>query len=137
VAVMKEMGSTAGKLSAPGHSGRLSVGNCSSDTRVKVGSWLLAVFFLVGFCCLGLLSRKVGAIFEGMSVPFIDRFLATFGPIGFPLLGLFAAGSFVLSGRFRGRGWLQLILAVLFAVIGLWSFEVLMSPMFRTPVYAG
>ena len=105
-----------------------------TDNRAKIDSWFLAAVFLLGFCYLGFFTHRFAQIFEGMRLPLTERFIISYGPIAFPLVGVFAAASFVLSALLSRRSWLQWMLIAFFALVGIWSFGLLVRPRFNMAV---
>jgi hypothetical protein len=106
--------------------------NHPTHIQVRRDSWLLAVAFLIAFCCLGFFIARFAPIFRGVEseLPAADRLIIAYGPIAFPLLGGIAALSFVLSDHFFRRQWTQWALIALYVPIILWAFSSLVAPKF-------
>ena len=106
--------------------------NHPTDIQVRRDSWLLAAAFLIAFCWLGFFTAKLAPIFRGMEsmLPAADRLIVACGPIAFPLLGVLAALSFVLSDRFFHRQWTQWALIALYVPVIVWAFSSLAAPRF-------
>jgi hypothetical protein len=113
---------------------RLLAVNNSTDIRARRDSWFVGAFFLTAFCFLGFFTAKLAPLFQGMesTLPAAVRFIVAYGPVAFPLFGVLAATSFVVSNRLFQRQWPQWALIVLYALIVLWAFGSLVAPRFIT-----
>ena len=106
----------------------------STEIRARIDAWLLAAVFLFAFCFLGLFTSKFAPMFQDMEfvLPATVRLIVVCGPVAFPLLGILAAVSFVLSNVYFRRQWPQLALMLLYGLVILWVFQSLLTPRFNT-----
>ena len=109
---------------------------------IRGHSWAIAGGFLLAFCWLGWAAVRFGSIFQGMgmehSLPVVNWFAATYGPIAFPLFGILAAAAFVLSDLMFRKRWIERALIAVFALLLIFALRgflicgVFMAPNVRT-----
>ena len=93
--------------------------------RVRRESWGIAAFFIIAFCWLGFLTFKWAPIFEGLwRVPTSTRLVVAYGAVAFPLLGIVAAATLILSSMFLAHR-MQWVWILLFTLILIWGFRAL------------
>jgi hypothetical protein len=110
-----------------------------SPRRVRRESWATAGFFLIVFCWLGFATTKFAVVYEGLEarLPFATRFVEAHGGVAFPLLGIIAAATLILSSAYLAR-WMQWVWIMLFALLVYWGFTLLfadvggLGPAFKT-----
>jgi len=109
----------------------------STEIRARIDAWLLAAVFLFAFCFLGFFTSKFAPMFQDMEsvLPATVRLIVVCGPVAFPLLGILAAVSFVLSNVYFRRQWPQLALMLLYGLTILWVFQSLVAPRFNTETF--
>jgi len=94
-------------------------------TQIRRQSWAIAVLILIAFSLLGFGAVGIRSLFKGFDVhwPFATRFGVTHGPVAFPVFGIVAGTTLILSDFFVLHRWVQRILIFLFALVIIWAFE--------------
>jgi len=97
--------------------------------RVRIESWTTATFFLIVFCWLGFAAVRSAPIYQGLELrmPVATRLVVAYGAVAFPLLGIMAATTFILSSVLLAR-WTQWVWIVLFGFLLIWGFRTLLLP---------
>ena len=104
--------------------------NSRTSNRVRGTTWAFAALALILFCWLGLLTFKVGPIFNGLESRLrIDtRLVLAYGPLGLPLFGVVAAGGVILSDLFLPFRWIPTVLTILCIGVAIMAFRALTVP---------
>ena len=81
-------------------------------TQIRRQSWAIAVLILIAFSLLGFGGVGIRSLFKGFDVhwPFATRFGVTYGPVAFPVFGIVAGTTLILSDFFVLHRWVQRIL---------------------------
>ena len=107
--------------------------------RVRRQSWAIAAVLLLAFSWLGFAAVKFAPIYQALEgrLDAGTRFALAYGAVAFPLLGILAAASVILSDLLlQGRA-VQWTLIVLFVSLAFWAFQALvfthfsMGPAFK------
>ena len=93
---------------------------------IRRQSWAIAGGFLLAFSWLGWAAVRFGSIFQGMgmehSLPLINWFAVTCGPIAFPLFGILAAAAFIISDLMFRKRWIEWTMIAVFALLVIFAF---------------
>jgi hypothetical protein len=99
-------------------------------TRIQRESCALAAAFLIAFCLVGFASVRFRPMYQGFddSLPMATRFSLDYGAIVFPLLGIAAVASFILSDLFFSNRWRNWVLLAVFGLLFICAFITLLMP---------
>jgi hypothetical protein len=105
---------------------------------IRWQSWAIGGGFLLAFCWLGWAAVRFGSIFKGMgieaSLPALNWFAVTNGPIVFPFFGILAVAAFIFSDLTFHKGWIDCLLFVAFALLLVFALRgLLFSGVFMVP----
>jgi len=105
---------------------------------IRRQSWAIAGGFLLAFSWLGWAAVRFGSIFQGTgmehSLPLINWFAVTCGPIAFPLFGILAAAAFIISDLMFRKRWIEWTMIAVFALLVIFAFRgLLFSGVFMVP----
>jgi hypothetical protein len=96
--------------------------------QIRLKSWASATLVLILFFLLGLVAHSVGLLIEGFHhLPVATRVAASYGPIAFPLLGVGAAISIILTDIYLWNRWFQWVLILLSVLISYCLLRVLVG----------
>jgi hypothetical protein len=99
-----------------------------SDIRVRKELWVIAAVFFIVFCWLGFAAARFGSLFQGFEefeqmLPITSRFVYEYGTIAFPLFGVAAGATFILSDVLFRNGWVKWVLVGVFVLFILCAFN--------------
>jgi hypothetical protein len=98
--------------------------------RFRRTSWFLAVIFFMAFTYVGLCADELALRFKDVEslLSGFARLMAAHGLMAFPVLGVFAAISFLLSDRSVHRIWIQWVLITLYSSVLFWGLYAILDP---------
>jgi len=98
--------------------------------RIQRESCALAAAFLIAFCLVGFVSVRFRPMYQGFddSLPMLTRFALDYGTIVFPLVGIAAAASFMLSDLFFSNRWRNWLLLAVFGLLFVCALKALIMP---------